>query len=329
MCSAVVIQDNAVRIVDLVLSNPDVVQYFRQTEEPERERTAVRALELGVFCLQRAQLGSSLDFVRGEVDKLIGSVRGAISAAPDDLREKLSGESGPLKMIEAKLVEVRQLFTDNLDPNSQRTTLGQALARLRDLLDPNRDDSVQKRLDAAIGSIPQELRSRLTGDSGPLTMIGSKLDEVKQLFTDNLDPNSQRATLGQALARLRDLLDPSRDDSVQKRVDTAISSIAEVDGKLAEAVKKAAQDGTKTLRERVDALINKLEREEGAAEALAETPEKGYEFEEELKPMIQNWASVAGAEPEHVGPNNLPGDFVLTLRDTSLGAAQLRMVLST
>jgi hypothetical protein len=252
----VVVEDASVRIEQLVVTNPDVVQWFKQIEESQREPMAVRALELGVFCLQRAQLGSSVDYVRGEIDKLIAAVEKAISTVPEELKEKLSGDSGPLMDVKGTLEEVRDLFTNNLDPDKQTTTLGNALIRLRDLLDP------------------------------------------------------------------------SRDDSVQKRVDSAVNSIAQVDGKLAEAVKKAVTDGTEGLRQAVDGLRNAVVGKKAEEEVVSRTPEKGFEFEEELKPILQRWASVAGADsPDHVGPQNLPGDFVITLKDTGLATIPMRIVI--
>ncbi len=267
MGQLIVVEDKAIRIEGLLLTSPDVVQYFKQVDELRRAEVAVSAFELGVFCLQRAQVGGSLEFVRTEIERLIGAARGAISAVPGDLLTKLQGDAGPL---------------------------------------------------GAVRSATQQAESTMRG----------KLDDVKVLFDNHLDPRNSESTLGRSLARLHILLDPQHDDSVQKRVERAIDSIASVDGKLASAVKKAVEDGTSALRQGVDGLRNAVVGEEAEREVLGRTPEKGYEFEEELKPGLQSWAAAVGAEaPMHVGPQNVPGDFVITLKDTSLAAVPFKIVI--
>jgi len=266
MAPIVSVEDSGVRIEGLVVTNPDVVQYFRPLLESQRIASAIHAVELGVFCLQRAQLGQSMEFVRLEVERLVHAAQTAIAAVPEQLRDKLGGDTGPLK-------------------------------------------EVCSAVEAAKAAVKE------------------KLDEVDDLFTKRLDPTSTQTTLGQALAKINELLSPNREDSVQKRIEAAVASITRLDGTLASAVRTAAENATAPLKEAVGTLTLALAREAGAQEVLSETPEKGFEFEDELIPTLRNWAALVGAEFEYVGPQNLPGDFTLTLKDTTVSAVPLRMVV--
>jgi hypothetical protein len=123
------------------------------------------------------------------------------------------------------------------------------------------------------------------------------------------------------------LINPERSDSVQQRIESAISSIAQSDGALVATVRREVDNATTPLREAVNALTVAYAGKKGAEEALADTTEKGFDFESELLPFLRNWASVMGAEFEYVGPQNLPGDFVIRLQDTGAGPCSLTLVI--
>lgn len=266
MPGQVIIEDATVRFEGLTVANPDVIQYFKQKSQEQRPEAAVRAIELGVYCLQRAELGQSLEFVRLEVERLIQASRSAVDGLPEVLRTKLTAPDGPTAQVSSTVQSVQ-------------------------------------------------------------TAIAGKLTEVQQLFEKHLDPRQTESTLGKALQELMNLLDASRDDSVQKRVESSIASVATTDGTLANAVKKAVQDVTAPLSTAIATLSLALERERGAQEVLVVSPGKGYEFEEELLPLLVGWSEVVGADLEYTGPQDKPGDFVLTVRETSLGPGPLRIVI--
>jgi hypothetical protein len=266
MPGQVILEDTRVRLEGVTVANPDVIQYFKEKPEDRRLDGAVRAIELGVFCLQRAELGQSLEFVRLEVERLIQASKTAVEGLPEVLRTKLTAPDGPTAQVSSAVQSVQ-------------------------------------------------------------TSIGGKLTEVQQLFERHLDPRQAESTLGKALQDLTHLLDPTHDNSVQKRVEQSIGSIAATDGTLAIAVKKAVQDVTAPLSTAISTLSLALERERGAQEVLAESTDKGYQFEEELLPLLRDWAATVGADLEYTAPQNKPGDFVLTLRETTLGAGPLRVVV--
>ena len=266
MPNQVIVEPTLIRIEGISIQNPDVVQYFRNKREEDRALAAIRAIELGVFCLQRAEVGQSLEFVKLEVERLIQTASRAVDKLPEEIRSKLSGQDSPTAQISSTVQSVQ--------------------------------NSVQ-----------------------------TKLDEVRTLFNTHLDPTKGDATLGKALITLNALLDPRRDDSVQKTVEATIQSLAGTDGAISQAVRTTVESAVVPLRTAVETLSLAVAKNAGTQEALAMGPEKGYQFEDELMPMLQEWARSVGAELEHVGPHNEPGDFVLTMTDTSLCGLPLRIVI--
>ncbi|MBI4443212.1 MAG: hypothetical protein HY649_07540 [Acidobacteria bacterium] len=163
----VAVTDSAVVISNLTLDNPDIIQYFKQLPEEERPRAAVRAFEIGVFCLQRTQLGHSMDFVRSEVERLMNSAATAISNVPAQLEQKLGGDTGALapirtavnaakEAIDGKAQEVTNLFNLHLDPTKPDATLGKALSTVKELINPENPLSVQQKIESAIASVSQK-----------------------------------------------------------------------------------------------------------------------------------------------------------------------------
>jgi len=266
MPTQVTVEGSLVRIEGITVQNPDVVQYFLNKPEEDRVLAAIRAIELGVFCLQRAEVGQSLEFVKLEVERLIQAASRAVEKLPEDIRGKLSGQDSPTAQISSTVQSVQ-------------------------------------------------------------TSVQSKLDEVRTLFNTHLDPTKADATLGKALNALDAMLNPKLDGSVQKEVDATIQSLAGTDGAISQAVRTTVEGVVAPLRAAVETLSLAVAKEAGTQEAFAVSPEKGFQFEDELMPMLQDWAISVGAELEHVGPQNEPGDFVLTMRETSLCGLPLKIVI--
>ena len=215
----------------------------------------------------------------------------------------------------------------------QRTHMGHSLDFVR--LEIQR---LIQSAESAIASVPGLVEQKLGGETGPLapirstvtgvqTSIHQKLSEVGGLFKDHLDPGNVQATLGKALTAVRDLINPELPGSVQKRMESVIVSLANADGTLVSAVRKEVENATASLREAVNALTNAYSGKKGAEEALADTTEKGFDFESELVSQLRDWSSIIGAEFEHVGPQNHPGDFVIRLKNTGAGPSSLTLVI--
>jgi hypothetical protein len=266
MPNQIAIEGSVVRLEGITIQNPDVSQYLSQKTQEERAPALIRAIEVGIYCLQRAEVGQSLDFVRLEVERLIQTSSAAVDQLPESIREKLAAADGPTAQVSAVVVA--------------------AQAAIRD-----------------------------------------KLAEVQQLFERHLDPAKPDATLGKALSSLNNLLDPRRDDSVQKRLDATLQGLAVGDGAIAKAVRATVETAIAPLQAAIETFSLALKKEEGIGEALATTTQKGFAFEEDLLPELRRWAATLGADFEYTAPQNLPGDFTLALNETSIGGMPLKIVV--
>lgn len=266
MPSHVTVGESLLRVDGISIHDPEVVQYFRNKPEEKRARVFVRAVELGVFCLQRAEVGQSLEFVKLEVERLVQASASAVDKLPEAIRIRLSGQDSPTAHVST-----------------------------------------------AVQSAQESMRG--------------KLEEVRQLFDQHLDPNKGDATLGKALKALQEMLNPRLDDSVQKRVEATVRSLSGTDGAISKAVKSTVEGVIAPLRAAIETLSLAVAKQAGTKEAIAASPEKGFQFEEELLPVLQTWAASVGAELEYTAPQNQPGDFMLTLRDMSVSDLPLKIVI--
>ena len=158
-------------------------------------------------------------------------------------------------------------------------------------------------------------------------VVDTKVKDVKDLLNQEIDPRNENSTLGRALGSLRILLDPHYDSSIQKKIEEAVNSVSSPEGTLAKTVREVVELSTTPLRTSVEGLTKEIHGEEMVAEALAQTTEKGSAFEDEVHLVLRDWAGVAGADVNYVGPDNQPGDFVIELSDISLAATKLRVVV--
>jgi len=265
------ISDTGIRIGDLEVPKKDVADFLRSVPEPERESTLVQAIEVGVFCLQRARTGQDLDFVKRQVESLITNVRATVEKIPEETQKAMAAKIG--------------------------TGEGQVLAPVQTLV-------------AEVSKGASE-----------------KIKEVKDLLSKEIDPRDENTTLGKALRTLRDLLDPNRTDSIQGTLAAKIKEVTTGDGALAKAVKEVVADAVKPLAERVDSLAKEVRGQEAAEEALAQTTAKGTPYEEEVLGRLQAWSKTIGAEIDHVGVDNKPGDITIRATDPADDSSKCLLVV--
>lgn len=198
-------------------------------------------------------------------------------------------------------------------------------------------------LAAEIGKIPagveQELRKQIGVKDGQVLapvvgavaatekVLKEKIAAVQTLLDKEIDPRRVDTTLGRTLNTIAAMLDGKREDSVQRVLDGAVRSVAAEDGRLAAVVKQTLIDSLKPVREEIDRLRKEVQRQEAAEDALARTPTKGVTFEKTLLGPIRCWGRFGGAAVEHVGGDHQPGDYVVTLSDSSLGVDEFTIVV--
>jgi hypothetical protein len=194
--------EGGVRIHDLDVPSKGVADYLRQVPEASREFQFVEALEVGIFCLERATAARDLDFVRAQVDSILGEVQRAVSVIPDVVETGLAGKLG--------------------------TSDGQVLAPIRTMVETTS------------------------------TALTERLNGVKDLLTENIDPERSTSTLGRALSQLRDMLDAQRKDSIQATLADAIRTVTTEDGTLAKSVKASVAEATQPLAEEVSRISRQI-----------------------------------------------------------------------
>lgn len=185
-----------VLVEDLTIERREVAEYLGRIPDAEWGEATIRAVEVGVFCLERASLSRDLDFVRQQLEQQVRAVGEAIGQLPAQvLREFLKhvGEEdgqvlkpilGAITLTETALKErltsVQELFDGHIDPRCADTTLGMALNRFSTLLNAKHDDSIQKSFERAMGAI--------CGDDGALAK------KVAELLDDKLEPLQREVT---------------------------------------------------------------------------------------------------------------------------------------
>ncbi len=170
------VTETGIHIHDLEVVSKEVADYLRGELDEEREWTVVQAVKVGVFCLERGRDGQATEFVKRQMESLLVDVEKAVGRIPAAVQAELVGRMGIgdgqilapvhglIKEVSSatgeRLREVKTLLAEEIDPAKDTSTVGKALRNLRDLLDPGRTDSVQARIEAALGSV--------TGENGAL-----------------------------------------------------------------------------------------------------------------------------------------------------------------
>lgn len=197
---------------------------------------------------------------------------------------------------------------------------------------------VQLAISAIPGKITEAMLAKIgTGDGQVLAPVRVQIDqavkeskeriaEVKVLM-DEANPDRESSAMGKSIRAIKVLLDPNRTDSVQGTIQSAISQVSATDGVLANTVKAVVMDAIKPLKDEVDGLSKEIRGREAAAEALAQTAQKGISYEEEVLATLQTWARPLGVEVHHVGGDNRPGDVLVKFPRSSIAGTETCLVI--
>lgn len=158
----------SVRIERLTFSRGDVATYFLTRPKNARPEAAIRALEIGVFCLERVKMAHDIEFVRREIQSLLHEVDSRTKRIAPDIQEQLarklgagpgqllapiaSAVGGAQTTLKQRLDEIRQL----LDPSNKKSDLSQVLEKIRGLLDADRKGSIQDTFREALAALTRE-----------------------------------------------------------------------------------------------------------------------------------------------------------------------------
>lgn len=139
--------------------------YLNRQQPAERGNLVARALEIGVFCLERTSTSQDMEFVRRQVEGLLHDVTSAIGSIPQRVEDGLMAKVGigsgqvlapvvkavdeSVRTAERGVEEARKLL-HQVDPSRSDGAMGQALQHVKDLLDPKRKDSVSSRVEDVV-----------------------------------------------------------------------------------------------------------------------------------------------------------------------------------
>jgi uncharacterized protein YjbJ (UPF0337 family) len=191
MASSITVTDSEITVLELSVTNKDSAAFLLRVPEVDRVPVLQKAIEVGLFCLERGQNAGDVEFVKRQIEGLLGSVEQAVGKIPDQARDALLGKIGtddgqvlaPVKAAvndaktatEQRIREVRDLLANDLDPSKSTTVLGQALSAIRDLLNPKMEDSVQAKITSAVnqvalpnGSLAETVKSTVASAIKPL-----------------------------------------------------------------------------------------------------------------------------------------------------------------
>lgn len=273
MADCVVASDSEILIHELSISNKDSVAFLLRIPEPDRIPILQKAIEVGLFCLERGQNAGDIEFVRRHIADMLNSVEGAVTDIPEKAKEALLAKIG----------------TDD----------GQVLAPVR----------------LAVDQATNATKERI--------------QEVKDLLANDLDPSKATTVLGKALSAIRDLLNPQMKGSVQALISDAINGIVQPEGTLAKAVQLSVASAVGSLQNDVNRLTQELHGAEMVEDALAQTTAKGTTFEDEVAVTLQQWAKMSGNgnSVDRVGSDNQPGDFVIVIAEPWATTGPFRIVV--
>jgi hypothetical protein len=269
--TSIAVLDGGVRIADLDIPRKPVADFLRQSSERERDLAFVEAVEVGVFCLERATGVRDLEFVRRQVEGLLTAVERAVGEVPVSVGDELASKLG--------------------------TEEGQVLAPVHRLVD----------------DVSRTLTDRLNG--------------VRELLSEKIDPDDRTSSLGQALGALRDLLDPRRSDSVQGSLAEAVRSVTGQEGALARSVKDPVAEAVKPLADELNRVSKQLAVDEAVEAALSATTKKGVSYEAQVVSAVQSWAATTAAAVTHVGPDNRAGDILVEFPETCVAGVAPTIVI--
>lgn len=261
----------AVAIEQFLTTDPDVVRYLYDTDEPYRLGAFGQMLRVGAVCLEKAQQSADLDFVKLRLEQMLREVEGRLAALPASIAEQLGTDEGKaLHPVKLAVAEAQK--------------------------------AVQK-----------------------------DLGDVRGMIEDDLDPQNPASALGAALAKVRNLLDPERTDSLPFKLAAELALVSAADGQLAGMVKKvlaeSLEQANKPMREAVEKLQEQLKVDARVQEIVAGTPLKGAAFEDLLLEELKAASIPLGGHVEHTGGDNQPGDFVIEFGKGALLGSSFRLVV--
>lgn len=175
----------SVVIENLTVSIPEVREFLARQVEAHGEGAVLeecvrRCLHLGALALERATVAGPVDFMRKEVESMLDRLKGELG------KQIGSGKGQVLEPVQQKVEEVRELLKRDFDPRNPESFL----MNMRNLLDPQRKDSIQGHLDQSIRDLAD--RDKPLGAS-----LRNMMEEALKPLLERLQGLEKDATLAE------------------------------------------------------------------------------------------------------------------------------------
>lgn len=255
--------DKGVLLQDVAVPSEDAWKFLMESPEEEWEPRLLRAIEIGVWALQRALDTGSMDFIKNQAKEILGGVEGKLAALPGDIESGLRDKLG--------------------------TAEGQLLAPINALITNAKTDA-----ESVIRRVKQE---------------------VEDLYTLHLDPEQESSSLARKLQIIKDLLDSTKDGSVQKELKAAVGMVTAADGALAQNVKSLVDAALAPFKEEIDAITAKITQHDLITGIVERTTLKGESFQERVYEELLRAFGQSGCIVENIGGDNKTGDVLLSFTE--------------
>ena len=264
----------------LDIYNKNVLDHLLKLPEgEERDREALRALDIGITVIQRVSTSQDVEFVKHQVEELLMNVNHAVGQLVEDVTKETMEGVGNV-----------------LDPTKTDSHAAKTVTFLRDELGRFRKettDTVKLLVEQAASVSTEKLKS---------------IETLFQNADEQFDTEREDSYFGAVRQEFRGL-----QDTLQKMLDPGIEgSHAYRLRKLAEEVFSPDSPGMKTVLNAIDAvnketqeelvkLREEIARKEGVAGVMEIASEKGFVFEDEVMASLESLASQFGDVVERTG----------------------------
>lgn len=165
-------ETNEVRITELRIDDPELVEHLDGRDAEERADRVRRALRVGAATLELAETSKDLEYVKREFDRMEGDLAEELDDVHDALDERF-GEDGDLDAALDEYLGDDGALRDHLDDafgedgafvERLNDELGEDGERIQAALDPDRDGTPTARLESRITEAIQNLRKELVAE---------------------------------------------------------------------------------------------------------------------------------------------------------------------
>ena len=186
---AVLVADNYVELRGLRISSPDVLTFFKETDEPDRVRQAIRSVEIGAMVIARVTASNDMDFVKTRVTEMVAGFDERLRSFRDTIEQTVREKFDP---------DVANSFI----AKSNRILLTGAESLHKTM------DSLLKSAEARVGNMYQTAEGRLGQYSkdaeGRLVSRLSEIDQRRVQMEKDFDPGNKAGYLGKVIGAIEE-----------------------------------------------------------------------------------------------------------------------------